>query len=191
MGKSNRVESPVLNDRIPGRGQGTPKIDGPDAPETFSTDSLGGHCKQTMTTGLTLRKLKFAILQCLASGRHHQHKFNLIGKSYSQSPLESAMGIRFDAAQRHLAVVAFNELEYAELIRPTYTDSISPEEWVEITIRSLRILQSHIRVNQMQLRPLPTQHVSSPLVRQTEKSGAKTDRAWLRRVVSTPGPRSP
>lgn len=86
-----------------------------------------------MANEITIRKLKFAILNCLAAGQRHQHKFNLIGKGYSESPLESAVGTRFDLSLRHLAVVAFNELEQAELIRPTYTDLVSPEEWVEIT----------------------------------------------------------
>lgn len=86
-----------------------------------------------MATDLSIRSLKFAILQCLASGRGAQHKFNLIGKGYSVSPLESAFDLQFDPAQRHLAVMAFNELEAAELIRPTYSDLSSPEEWVEIT----------------------------------------------------------
>ncbi len=86
-----------------------------------------------MTTDINLRSLKFAILQCLASGRGHQHKFNLIGKGYSPGGLESALGLQLDSAQRHLAVIAFNELEHAGLIRPTYTDLVNPEEWVEIT----------------------------------------------------------
>ena len=82
---------------------------------------------------INLRSLKFAILECLASGRGSQHKFNLIGKGYSAGGLESSLGVRFDPTQRHLAVTAFNELEQAGLIRPTYTDLVNPEEWVEIT----------------------------------------------------------
>ena len=85
-----------------------------------------------MTTDIDIRLLKFAILQCLASGGA-QHKLNLIGKGYSVSPLESAFDFRFDSGQRHLAVMAFDELEAAELIRPTYTDLVSPQEWMEIT----------------------------------------------------------
>jgi hypothetical protein len=71
-----------------------------------------------MATEFTIRKLKFGILECLASDRSHQNKFNLIGKGYSQSPLELAVAKRLDPAQRHHAVIAFNELEQAELIRP-------------------------------------------------------------------------
>jgi hypothetical protein len=85
-----------------------------------------------MATDIGIRLLKFAILQCLASGGA-QHKLNLIGKGYSISPLESALDIRFDSGQRHLASMAFDELEAAELIRPTYTDLVSPQEWMEIT----------------------------------------------------------
>ena len=85
------------------------------------------------STDINIRSLKFAILQCLASGRGHQHKFNLIGKGCSPGSLESALGLQLDGAQRHLAVIAFNELEQAGLIRPTYTDLVDPEAWVEIT----------------------------------------------------------
>jgi hypothetical protein len=86
-----------------------------------------------MAADLNIRSLKFAILRCLSSGRGAKHKFNLIGKGHSIGPLESAFGIQFDPTQRHLAVVAFNELQEAGLIRPTYTDLVNPEEWVEIT----------------------------------------------------------
>lgn len=86
-----------------------------------------------MATHFTSRTLKLAILQCLASGRGSQHKFNVIGKGYSMGPLETAFGFLFDPGQRHLAVSAFDELQAAELVRPTYSDLVSPEEWVEIT----------------------------------------------------------
>ena len=82
---------------------------------------------------ITVRSLKFAILETVASRHGHQHEFNLIGKGYNPGPLESRLGVQFDSAQRHMAVVAFNELEIAGLIRPTYTDLIHPEAWVEIT----------------------------------------------------------
>ena len=81
---------------------------------------------------LTVRTLKFAILRALA-GTRHQHKFNLLGKGSDQGDLERQLGIRFERAERHLADIAFRELETAELIRPTYDDLISPGLWVEIT----------------------------------------------------------
>lgn len=96
------------------------------------------------TTDINVRSLKFAILQCLASGRGHQHKFNLIGKGYPPGSIESALGLQLDSAQRHLAVIAFNELEQAGLIRPTYTDLINPEAWVEITEAGRHALEQHV-----------------------------------------------
>jgi hypothetical protein len=89
--------------------------------------------KQNMTADISIRSLKFAILKCLASERRAQHKFTLIGQGNAASPVESVVGLEFNPAQRHLAVLAFNELEASELIRPTYSDMLNPEEWVEIT----------------------------------------------------------
>lgn len=89
---------------------------------------------------LSVRTLKFAILEALASG-HHQHKFNLIGKGYYPGGLESRLGVRFDAAQRHTAVVAFDSLKAAGLIRPSYADLVDPESWVEITDAGRRALE--------------------------------------------------
>ena len=86
----------------------------------------------TNVVDLNLVSLKFAILKVLASVRH-QHKYNLLGKSNAQGDLERHLGIQFEPGQRHLADVAFQELETAELIRPTYDDLISPGLWVEIT----------------------------------------------------------
>lgn len=81
---------------------------------------------------VTIRSLKFSILEALSSGRH-QHKFNLIGKGYGPGSLESALKVTFDPVQRHMAVVAFDELRAAGFIRPTYSDLVDPEAWVEIT----------------------------------------------------------
>src|SRR5437667_202794 len=81
---------------------------------------------------LTVRALKFSILDALSPGRH-QHKFNLIGKGYGRGSLESALQLDFEPEQRHMAVVAFDELVAAGFIRPTYRDIVDPESWVEIT----------------------------------------------------------
>lgn len=81
---------------------------------------------------LTKRSLQLAILKVLRSVRH-QHKFNLLGKSDAQGDLERQLGIRFEQDQRHLAALAFTELETSGLIRPTYDDLAAPELWVAIT----------------------------------------------------------
>ena len=90
---------------------------------------------------VNIHSLKFAILDALASGKNHQHKFNLIGKGNNSGNLESQLGVCFDPDQRHMAVIAFDELQAAGLIRPTYTDQISPEEWVEITEAGRQVLE--------------------------------------------------
>ena len=81
---------------------------------------------------LTPRSIKFTILEAMSRERR-EHRFNLIGKGYNPGGIESALGVRFDPEQRHMAVVAFDELRAAGLIRPTYSDLIDPEAWVEIT----------------------------------------------------------
>src|SRR5262245_51528279 len=81
---------------------------------------------------MDLRSLKFGILRVLSSVRH-QHRFNLLGKSNVQGDLERHLGVTFEPGQRHLADIAFRELEAADLIRPTYDDLITPESWVAIT----------------------------------------------------------
>ena len=86
----------------------------------------------TTVADLNLASLKFAILKILSSVRH-QHKYNLLGKSNAEGDLERQLGIRFEPEQRHMADVAFRELETSDLIRPTYDDLISPGLWVEIT----------------------------------------------------------
>lgn len=81
---------------------------------------------------VTKRDVQLAILTVLASVRH-QHKFNLLGRGSDQGMVEGRLGTRFEADQRHMAAVAFAELETAGLIRPTYDDLIAPELWVAIT----------------------------------------------------------
>jgi hypothetical protein len=61
------------------------------------------------------------------------NKFNLRGKPPAEGDLEKNMGIRFDPDQRHLAFTAYEELQAAGLIRPTFSDLVSPENWIEIT----------------------------------------------------------
>ena len=89
---------------------------------------------------LTVRALKFGILEAISSGRR-EHKFNIIGKGYGPGALESRLAILFDPEQRHMAVVAFDELQHAGFIRPTYSDLVDPEAWVEITEAGRRALE--------------------------------------------------
>jgi hypothetical protein len=76
--------------------------------------------------------LKFAILKCLAAVRHQQ-KYNLLGRSNARGNLERLLEVTFEPEQRRLADIAFQELENADLICPTYDDLISPGLWVAIT----------------------------------------------------------
>ena len=148
---------------------------------------------------LTVRSLKFTILEALSSGQH-EHKFNLIGKGYHPGSLESRLKIQFDPEHRHMAVVAFDELRAGSFIRPTYSDLVDPEAWVEITDSGQRALQrkaldvldvalSRIASNLVELRegawaavaaPRPDSlrqaaHSARELIDQALKSGAPDD----------------
>jgi hypothetical protein len=148
---------------------------------------------------LTVRSLKFTILEALSSGQH-EHKFNLIGKGYQPGCIESRLKIQFDPEHRHMAVVAFDELRSGGFIRPTYSDLVDPEAWVEITNSGQRALQdrtldaldvalSRIANNLVELRegawaaltdPRPDSrrqaaHSARELIDQTLKSGAQED----------------
>src|SRR5437870_9240006 len=81
---------------------------------------------------VNLISLKFAILKCLSTVRH-QHKYNLLGKSNAPGDLERLLAVTFDPAERRMADIAFQELEAAELICPTYDDLVSPGLWAAIT----------------------------------------------------------
>lgn len=81
---------------------------------------------------LTVRTLKLAILEALASGGK-LHKFNLIGRGSSPGNLELGLGITVDSEKRALADQAFEQLKTDGLIQATYDDSVDPAAWVRIT----------------------------------------------------------
>jgi len=81
---------------------------------------------------LTIRKLKLAILEALASiGK--LYKFNLIGKGANPGNLERGLGITMGSEERALADQAFEELKTDGLIQATYDDLIDTAAWVRIT----------------------------------------------------------
>ena len=84
--------------------------------------------------GLSLQDLKIHILKAIAAAPHFGlHKYNLLGRGSLHGDLERQLGVTFDKNQRALAVQAFDQLRAASLIRPTYSDSSDPENWVEVT----------------------------------------------------------
>lgn len=83
---------------------------------------------------LSLQGLKIHILKAIAGAPPWGlHKFNLLGRGSLQGDLERQPGVTFGKDQRALAVQAFDQLRAANLIRPTYSDSSDPENWVEVT----------------------------------------------------------
>ncbi|KPJ94827.1 MAG: hypothetical protein AMJ53_04345 [Gammaproteobacteria bacterium SG8_11] len=89
----------------------------------------------------SIRELKFAILAYLSTVKK-QHKINLLGRTNSEGHLEGFMNIKFDNEIRHRADFAFEELKNTDLICPTYSDIIEPENWVEITDKGRKCLEN-------------------------------------------------
>lgn len=85
-----------------------------------------------MTQQLTDFRVKMAILELL-SQKSPRNKFNMIGCPPLDGDLERKLGRRFNGQERALAGTCVEQLKLAGLIRPTYTDFVHPEDWLEIT----------------------------------------------------------
>ena len=81
----------------------------------------------------SLPDLKLEILRVVAQSPRSTNKYNLLGRPPAKGELELARGMDMDAAERNLAYVAFDDLRRSDYIRPTYTDLVSPEDWVVAT----------------------------------------------------------
>ncbi len=105
---------------------------------------------------MTLADLKRAILQAAADAAPgHVHKINLVGRPYQPGDLERRLNARFDPEQRALAARAFDELRDAGHIRPTYSDLVDPENWVEITDAGRKAREKSTFVETEEERPTP------------------------------------
>lgn len=91
---------------------------------------------------LSMNDLKLWVLGEVGASSHPVHKFNLIGRNGIGGPLEWRFGNAVGPEERALAVRAFDELKAADLIRPTYTDIVEPENWVTITNAGMRSLKT-------------------------------------------------
>lgn len=83
-----------------------------------------------------LYRLKMAILKALSgAGGTGLNKINLLGRPFERGrgTLEHNLDVTFLPEERALADRAFEELKTDGLIRPTYRDHVSPQDWVEIT----------------------------------------------------------
>ena len=87
------------------------------------------------------KDLKLAILQSVRDAGKAIHKMNLIGRGYQAGGLEQQLKTTFDNASRAQASLVFEELKVNDLIRPTFSDSIDPENWVEITDKGRTALE--------------------------------------------------
>jgi hypothetical protein len=90
------------------------------------------------------RDIKLAILRWLKGKYYGDYKGNIIGTSDSPTrcPVEHALGIDFDEEQRHLASKCFDELKTADFIRSTNSNNRDAENWVKITEKGLRALET-------------------------------------------------
>jgi hypothetical protein len=90
---------------------------------------------------LTLHEFKLWVLREVAATSQAVHKFNLIGRNGMGGPLEWQFGRAVSPEERALAVRAFDELRAGDLIRPTYSDLLDPENWVIITDKGKQALE--------------------------------------------------
>jgi hypothetical protein len=81
----------------------------------------------------TIRQLKVAILEVLATSRNG-HRYNMLGgRGDQRGDLERHLSVTFGAPDRQRADWAFGQLLNDGLISPTYADLVDPASWVEIT----------------------------------------------------------
>jgi len=66
------------------------------------------------------------------------HKYNSIGRTYQSGGLESYLKVKFTNYERNQADIAWEELKRQGVIVPTYSDSVSPEDWVTLAETSLQ-----------------------------------------------------
>lgn len=86
-----------------------------------------------MPEAVTHRRMKVAILQVLADGRH-RNRYNMLGgRGDGGGDIERHMETAFSSSDRRTADEAFLQLLAAGHIQSTYRDIVNPGDWVEIT----------------------------------------------------------
>jgi hypothetical protein len=79
--------------------------------------------------------LKLFILKIFARSRQALSKYGVLGKPYTPGELETdwELNIIFSNDERNEARKALEELVAGDFIRPTMSDMIVPDDWLEIT----------------------------------------------------------
>ena len=80
----------------------------------------------------TLKRLIFEHVKQALQSTSHLNKYNLIGRPYQAGSLEGFLKVKFRDDERACAGQAFDELRQQGVLVPTYTDLISPEDWVKL-----------------------------------------------------------
>lgn len=100
----------------------------------------------TSSIELTSQQIKLAILSWLKDKPYGDDKYNIIGRVDAPvGAIETKLlgsSIRFNAEQRHLASICFDELRAADFIRSTHGSNSRPDDYVVITESGLSALES-------------------------------------------------
>lgn len=84
-------------------------------------------------TDLSNSDLKLLILRGFAKSGQPKAKYNFLGKPYATGDLERELNTVFTGEERNRARKALEELVQGDFIRPTMSDLIAPDDWLEIT----------------------------------------------------------
>jgi broad specificity phosphatase PhoE len=84
---------------------------------------------------LSNHELKLLILRIFEKGHPTRHKYDVLGKPYTPGELERALKTEFSSKVRNTARKALEELVGGDFLRPTMSDLVFPDDWLEITAK--------------------------------------------------------
>ena len=84
-------------------------------------------------TNLSNSDLKLLILRIFAKSSQSKAKYDALGKPYTPGDLERELNTIFSSEERNRARKALEELIQGDFIRPTMSDLMIPDDWLEIT----------------------------------------------------------
>lgn len=100
--------------------------------------------KSGLPEGVGPLEIKLSILKAVKNKFNGEYKYNLLPSAelHRRGPVENYLDTTFDDDMRHLAGMCFDQLREADLIRSTHSSNQDRENWVKITERGLKALES-------------------------------------------------
>ena len=92
-------------------------------------------------------RIRNAILKHIAQADTHVNKQNLLGLESYPGDLERRLGLSFEKGERQVASLIFKELVDEGFVAPSYTDTMNPEGWFELTAQGQKRLKGDVRVS--------------------------------------------